>query len=57
MDDTTLQQQAEKIKEIYNDYVDQLLELKKKRQKIIMDFSQAIDNKAINKINNTLNQL
>ena len=52
-----LQKQAEQIEAIYQSYLDQLFELKKKQDAIIAEFSEALKDKKIELINHQLEKL
>ncbi len=45
-----IQKQVEQIETIYKSYLDQLLELKKKQDKIISNFSEALKNKKLDEL-------
>jgi len=49
-----IQKQVERIEAIYRSYLDQLLELKKKQDKIISDFSEALKNKKLDQLRKSL---
>ena len=49
-----IQKQIEQIEALHKSYVDQLLELKKKQDKIISDFSEALKNKKLNELRKSL---
>ncbi len=49
-----IQKQVEQIETIYKSYLDQLLELKKKQDKIISDFSEALKNKKLDELRKKL---
>ena len=49
-----IQKQVEQIEAIYKSYLDQLLELKKKQDKIISDFSEALKNKKLDELRKKL---
>lgn len=52
-----IQKQVEQIEVIYKSYLDQLLELKKKQDKIISDFSEALKNKKLDELRKSLSAL
>ena len=54
MDKQEIQKQVEQIETIYKFYLDQLLELKKKQDKIISDFSEALKNKKLGELRKSL---
>ncbi len=49
-----IQKQIEEIESIYRSYLDQLLELKKKQDMIISEFSEALKNKKLDELRKKL---
>ena len=49
-----IQKQVSRIEAIYRSYLDQLLELQKKQDKIISDFSEALKNKKIEELKKSI---
>lgn len=54
MDKQEIQKRVEQIEVIYKSYLGQLLELKKKQDKIISDFSEALKNKKLDELRKKL---
>ena len=52
-----VQKQVGQIEAIYRSYLDQLLELQKKQNKIINDFSEALKNKELQGLRKSLSAL
>jgi len=52
-----VQKQVGQIEAIYRSYLDQLLELQKKQNKIISDFSEALKNKELQGLRKSLSAL
>ena len=52
-----IQKQVDQIETIYKSYLDQLIELKNKQDKIIIDFSEALKNKKLDEIRKKLEML
>lgn len=54
MNKQEIKKQAQKIEAIHKSYLDQLLKLKNKQDKIITDFSEALKNKKLSKLRKSL---
>jgi|GEM_PF-2788854 len=49
-----IQKSIEQIEALHKSYLDQLLELKRKQDKIITDFSEALKNKKLDELRKSL---